>query len=313
MHQFKLLHVTLKKTFLVVLLVSFFVNADAQRWKKLRQEVTFGAGTTWLLGDVGGYKDVPSNSVLDMNFKETSWGVCAGYNYYLSKNISLNGQFSYLWLKARDASAKNAARLQRNLDIQTQVYEIGILGRYYFIREKFGEAFRLKGTQNDFLYGLSMYATTGIQGLYFNPTGKYIGATKYKPLSNIGTEGQTVAGSGIAPYKKFTLAIPLGIGVKYSLGKHWNVGAEYMFRKAFSDYIDDVSGVYYDNNAIIAANDGNQEAGLLADPANRNGDKASWTNPGERRGSEKSDDLYMTFMFTVSYKILKAKAFKPRF
>ena len=95
MHQFKLLHVTLKKTFLVVLLVSFFVNADAQRWKKLRQEVTFGAGTTWLLGDVGGYKDVPSNSVLDMNFKETSWGVCAGYNYYLSKNISLNGQFSY--------------------------------------------------------------------------------------------------------------------------------------------------------------------------------------------------------------------------
>ncbi|MGY8953357.1 MAG: hypothetical protein ACKVJP_08340, partial [Flavobacteriales bacterium] len=102
------------------------------RWKKLRQEVTFGAGTTWLLGDVGGYKDVPSNSVLDMNFKETSWGVCAGYNYYLSKNISLNGQFSYLWLKARDASAKNAARLQRNLDIQTQVYEIGILGRYYF-------------------------------------------------------------------------------------------------------------------------------------------------------------------------------------
>ena len=86
-----------------------------------------------------------------------------------------------------------------------------------------------------------------------------------------------------------------------------------MFRKAFSDYIDDVSGVYYDNNAIIAANDGNQEAGLLADPANRNGDKASWTNPGERRGSEKSDDFYMTFMFTVSYKILKAKAFKPRF
>ncbi len=303
----------LKKIFLLVLLVSFFVNADAQRWKKFRQEVTFGTGTTWLLGDVGGHKDTPSNSVLDMNFKETSWGVFAGYNYYLSKNISLNGQFSYLWLKARDASGKNAARLQRNLDIQTQVYEIGILGRYYFIREKFGEAFRLKITQNDFLYGLSMYVTTGIQGLYFNPTGKYTGASKYKPLSNIGTEGQTVAGSGIAPYNKFTLAIPLGIGVKYSLGKHWNVGAEYMFRKTFSDYIDDVSGVYYDNNAIIAANGGNQEAGLLADPANRTGDKASWTNPGERRGNEKSDDFYMTFMFTVSYKILKGNPFKPRF
>lgn len=303
----------LKKIFLLVLLVSFFVNADEQRWKKFRQEVTFGTGTTWLLGDVGGHKDTPSNSVLDMNFKETSWGVFAGYNYYLSKNISLNGQFSYLWLKARDASGKNAARLQRNLDIQTQVYEIGILGRYYFIREKFGEAFRLKITQNDFLYGLSMYVTTGIQGLYFNPTGKYTGASKYKPLSNIGTEGQTVAGSGIAPYNKFTLAIPLGIGVKYSLGKHWNVGAEYMFRKTFSDYIDDVSGVYYDNNAIIAANGGNQEAGLLADPANRTGDKASWTNPGERRGNEKSDDFYMTFMFTVSYKILKGNPFKPRF
>lgn len=304
---------SLNKLFALVLLILISFNLDAQRWKKFRQEVTFGAGTTWFLSDVGGYNDKPTNSVTDMNFKETSWGVFAGYNYYVAKNISLNGQFTYAWLKARDASSGNEARLQRNFDIQTQIYEIGILGRYYFIREKFGHAFRLKGTQNGFLYGLSMYVTTGINGLYFNPTGKYTGASKYKPLSGIGTEGQTVAGSGVEPYSKFTFAIPLGIGAKYSLGKHWNVGAEFMFRKSFSDYLDDVSGVYYDNDAIVAANGGDAEAGLLADPSDKSGDKASWTNPGEVRGGAKYDDFYMAFMFTVSYKILSGKAFKPRF
>ena len=303
----------LNKTITLVLLVLFASNVDAQRWKKFRQEVTFGAGTTWFLSDVGGYNDEPSNFILDMNFKETSWGVFAGYNYYLSKNISLNGQFTYAWLKARDASSGNVSRLHRNFDIQTQIYEIGILGRYYFIREKFSHAFRLKGTQNGFLYGLSMYVTTGINGLYFNPTGKHSGSSKYKPLSKIGTEGQTVSGSGVKPYSKFALAIPLGIGAKYSLGKHWNVGVEYMFRKSFSDYLDDVGGVYYDNNAIIAANGGDPEAGLLADPADKSGDRATWTGTGETRGGAKYDDFYMAFMFTVSYKILSGKAFKPRF
>ncbi len=293
-------------------MVSFISNAQAQRWKKFRQEVTLGTGTTWFLSDVGGYNDEPSNSVTDMNFKETSFGITAGYNYYLTKNISVNGQLGYMNLRARDASSGNAARKHRNFDIQTHLYEFGVLGRYYFVREKFGHAFRLKGTQNGFLYGLSAYATLGINGIYFNPTGKYTGGS-YEPLYEIGTEGQTVPNSGKSHYSKFTFAIPVGLGVKYSLGKHWNVGIEYMFRKSFSDYLDDVGGTYYDNTAIINANGGNPDAGRLADPAVKNADNANWTGHGETRGGSKYDDFYMSIMITASYKILKGKSFKPRF
>lgn len=291
----------------------FVTEGEAQRWKKYRQELTFGAGTTWLLGDVGGFGDEPTNTIADINFAETSWGITAGYNYYLTKNISVNGQFMYGWFEANDKHADNEARKHRNFDIRTHIYELGITGRYYFIKEKFGHAFRLKGAQSGFLYGLSAYVTTGITGFYYNPKGRYSPSGKYESLRPIGTEGQTVDTSGLSPYGKFSMAIPLGLGVKYALGTRWNVGAEIMFRKSFTDYLDDVSTDYYDNQAIIDANDGNLEAGLLADPADKTGDQAHWTNAGEARGGPKYDDFYMTFMFTLSYKILKGKSFKPRF
>jgi opacity protein-like surface antigen len=303
----------MKKLLTTLLILAFIGTVSAQRWKKYRQEVTLGLGTTWFLCDVGGFNDKPTNSIADINFRSTSWGVFGGYNYYLTKNISLNGQFTYAWLSAKDKHAGNEARKHRNFDIRTHLYEVGILGRYYFIREKFGHAFRLRGAQNGFFYNLSAYATLGVMGLYFNPTGRHPNSSKYHKLYDIGTEGQTVPGSGVKQYSRFTFAIPVGIGAKYSLGTRWNVGAEIMFRKAFSDYLDDVSGVYYDNSEIVKANGGDPEAGWLADPSVKTADNATWTDPGERRGGEKFDDFYMGFMFTASYKFLKGKSFKPRF
>lgn len=297
-------------TFLIFVLS---LGADAQRWKKYRQEINGGLGATWFLCDVGGYTDQPTNSIADMNFKSTSWGIYAGYNYYFTKNISIQGQFTYGWLQAKDIHAGNEARRHRNFDIRTHLYELGVLGRYYIIREKFGHAFRMKGTQNGLLYGLSAYATGGLIGLYFNPTGSHPGTTKYTPLYDIGTEGQTVQNSGVEKYSRITYGFALGGGIKYALGTRLNIGVEYMFRKTFSDYVDDVSGVYYDNNKIITANNGNQEAGLLADPSIKTVDNATWTDPGERRGGGNQDDWYQTIMITVGYKLLKGKTFKPRF
>lgn len=42
---------------------------------------------------------------------------------------------------------------------------------------------------------------------------------------------------------KFTVSIPFGVGVKYSLSRHWNLGLEFGARKMFNDIID-----YLDEN-----------------------------------------------------------------
>lgn len=304
---------SVKKYISVLVLVALVSSLSAQRWKRYRQEVTFGAGTTWFLSDVGGFNDEPSNSITDINFKGTSWGIHAGYNYYLTKNISVVGQFTYGWLTAKDAHSGNEARKYRNMDIRTHLYELAVLGRYYFIREKFGHAFRLRGSQSSFLYNLSAYATLGIAGVYFNPTGRSPYDSKYYKLHELGTEGQTVEGSGVEQYKRLTLAIPVGLGVKYTLGARWSVGGEVLFRKSFSDYMDDTGGVYYDNDAIVAANGGDKNAGYLADPSVSRETGSTKTDPGQIRGGDTYKDFYAGFMISASYKLFKGRAFRPRF
>ena len=38
-----------------------------------------------------------------------------------------------------------------------------------------------------------------------------------------------------------TFAIPFGVGVKFILGRNWNLGTEFVARKTFTDYLDGIS------------------------------------------------------------------------
>ena len=284
------------------------ISSNAQRWKKYRMEVGAGIGPSFFLSDVGGYNEVPSNFIDDINFKATRYAVAGNFNYFLRQDMSVNGGLMYTMLSANDKFAGSEARRNRNFDIQTHVFEVSAMYRYYFVKEKFGHAFRLRGTSVPFFSSLAGYVTIGVAGFYFNPKGKAPGGSSYVSLQPIGTEGQGLPGNP-EKYKRMSLAIPLGVGAKYALTTQWGVGAEFTFRKTFTDYLDDVSTVYYDRQALSDTYGG--DAAKLADP--NDGTNPTWTDPGEQRGSPKQNDFYMTFMFSATYKILKGKAFKPRF
>ena len=48
------------------------------------------------------------------------------------------------------------------------------------------------------------------------------------------------------------IAIPLGVGIKWSLGEKFSLVAEYGVRKTFTDYLDDVGGTYADPQYLNA-------------------------------------------------------------
>ena len=48
------------------------------------------------------------------------------------------------------------------------------------------------------------------------------------------------------PYKLTQVNIPLGVGLKYYASERINLSAEVLYRKTFTDYIDDVSHNYID-------------------------------------------------------------------
>lgn len=54
---------------------------------------------------------------------------------------------------------------------------------------------------------------------------------------------------------RYDIALPIGIGIKFILGKHWNLGIESIARKSFTDQLDGIS------NAEI----GSKKTGIPAD------------------------------------------------
>lgn len=64
----------------------------------------------------------------------------------------------------------------------------------------------------------------------------------------------------------------------------WRLGVEATYVKTFSDYIDDVSGVYYDAS--------NFQSGLAAYFSNHAKQNFDWFRPGYQRGDPKHKDAY---------------------
>jgi len=90
---------------------------------------------------------------------------------------------------------------------------------------------------------ISPYLFGGAALFSFSPQATY--NDKTYDLQSIGTEGQGLEGMA----KKYALtgfAIPFGIGFKANIGKYVCVGAEWGLRFTFTDYLDDVGGLYYD-------------------------------------------------------------------
>ena len=106
-----------------------------------------------------------------------------------------------------------------------------------------------------------VYFSVGVGVFWFNPKALY-GGTWYE-LQKLGTEGQGLP-NGAKKYSRISISIPMVIGVRFIVGKKMTIGLEYNFRKTFTDYIDDVSTTYYDNNLLKQSN--GVVAAALADP-----------------------------------------------
>src|SRR5205085_5282395 len=70
-------------------------------------------------------------------------------------------------------------------------------------------------------------------------------------LEPLGTEGQGV--NGMKPSKRVPIALPIGGGIKVSLGR-MGIGLELGARRTYTDYLDDVSTIYPDMNALLLNN-----------------------------------------------------------
>lgn len=260
-------------------------------WKGQRKEFYFGLGVTNFLGDLGGLDKVGTDySFIDLEWAMTRYGAHFGYRYRFRPWISTKSQLQFGLLMGNDQLTTEPARRNRNLNFQTHLIEFSQhLELVIYNNEHYGARNKIKGlrghrNKNDILYvfsGISVFA-------YFPQA---IGGPFLRDLN---TEGQGLPG-GPKDYGIVSWGIPFGMGFKLGLNRVWRLQFELSYTKTFTDYLDDVSGVYYDNQAIADAY--GLEAANWADPSS--GAFPTWTDAGEMRGDSKQNDAY--FFFNVSF------------
>lgn len=293
----------------------------AQKWKRRPWDGIMAIGTTHFMGDLGGGKGDASHfmGVKDFDFAATRPVVQVGLRYRVLERLSLRWNMTAGLLGGDDMSSGHEGRKYRNLHFRSVVAETNFQAEFYFIKEQISARYlysSVKGWPN-----ISAYLFAGIGGFYYNPQAELDGV--WHNLRELGTEGQGI-GDNPAQYGKFALSFPVGIGVKYSVDRFWSVGAELSVRYSSSDYLDDVSGEYFDTDLIsntygsIAAELSDRHIPLPYETAydghtlpyskqtmkvsKEGGGEEIVPRPAPKRGSPTFNDAFLYLNFNVSYR-----------
>lgn len=285
-------------------------------WKKYRREVYGSVGAANFLGDLGGLNRVGTDySPVDLEIVETRTAFTLGYRYKIAKWFNVSAAFSYLVVQGDDKLTTEPFRNNRNLNFKSNIFELAGRIEFVYMANRVGHRYGIKRTLSRRMKNRSwdFTAFVGIGGFYFNPKGR-TPKGQWIALKPLHTEGQGMPG-GPKNYSNYSVCIPMGCAYRIYFNRKVCVGLELNFRKTFTDYIDDVSGVYYDNVAI--ENTYGVQAAYMADPSLGNiPGQTNWENTttgveAQMRGDSKDLDSYMSLQITVGY-LIKKKHGKTR-
>jgi hypothetical protein len=231
--------------------------ANAQTW-----EIGGTVGASGYMGDFN-----PTNP---LKFTDVALGgfVKRNFNGFVSAKVGyMHGN-----IQGDDSQSSSAQMRNRNLNFNTSLDEVSLIGELNFIRY-IPEVGRNKFTP---------FIFAGIGGVGYDPKTQLNG-TEYRLRPQV-TEGPASAYSGRA------FAIPYGAGIKYNFSGKWNLIVDLGYRNPNTPYLDDVYGVYPD------------PATLPSDLSRSLSDRSAVKNmPYTQRGNFRSTDTYMFAGFTVSY------------
>lgn len=278
-------------------------------WKTHRGEVMIGLGISNFLGELGGRNQIGAPFVWDLELSQTKPAVSLGYRYHTAEKQALRAQLTYGILAGNDNLTTEEFRMNRNLNFKSDVFEFQLCYELHLYKEELGHIYDLRGVKGTKSSRVGLYLFAGVGGFYFDPKAQLNNTwVKLRPL---GTEGQGLASVTVGDrvigggeiYSQFQFCIPMGFGIRKALSKQWSGGLELQYTKTFTDYIDDVSGVYYPDSLLQQAH--GAVGAYLADP--NLGQIPGQTSDGEQRGDATDLDAYLFLKIQFHYKLYKYK------
>lgn len=282
-------------------------------WKANRLEFVAGAGGSSFLGELGGQDSPGKPFVYDLEPTQARYSLSLGARYFVREYHALRGALSYARLRGADATTSYPNRRYRNLNFKSPIVELSGSYEFYILQPKYLHFAGGRTTKVFRGNRFGLYTSVGAGLFFFNPKGQYQGEWySLKPLS---TEGQGLPG-GPSPYKRVSVAFPLGGGITYLLNHNYKIGLDFGYRWTLTDYIDDAGGYYYDNEVIVEEK--GKLAGLMANPSVLLGGEvpnSDWYTAGQPRGGQESNDTYLFLQVTLSHAFtpsISNKEFKPK-
>ncbi|MBR4804813.1 MAG: outer membrane beta-barrel protein [Bacteroidales bacterium] len=243
----------------------------------LRKDVEIGV----LLGGMNYIGDLNSQSMLG----KVNPAASALVRYDFHSRWAVQFGFAYGNIEGGNPDAIE----KRNLSFRSQIIEGSLTVQFNFVPYQNG-AYAQRFTPY-------MFAGIGVFG--FNPKTQYNG--NWYELQPLCTEGQGLEQyPDRKPYSLIQLSIPFGLGLKCRIGKYFTVGAEYGFRKTWTDYLDDVSTTYVDPDLLTANTE--EMAAILSDRSGEIELNHAYA-PGTQRGDDSLDDWYAFFGLSITVKL----------
>ena len=189
-----------------------------------------------IFGGISTYNGDLSSSKFPFQQSHPAFGIFIRKSVY--KGFSLRIGASFGKMSGADSLASDSSVRLRNLDFQSNITDVHLLAEYNF--------FDYSKT------GFTPYVFVGISVYHFDPyTKDTAGLRVYLPP--LSTEGEGLeAYPDRKAYNLTQVSIPFGVGVKYAVSPVVNLGFEFRINKTFTDYLDDVSTTYVDENKLLA-------------------------------------------------------------
>lgn len=259
-------------------------------------EVSFSAGATTFLGDIGGSKGTGGHFIKDFTLKTIKPLLGASVSYTLKRWVAIQGGINFTKVADADSLIDNSVdegrwRYYRNLSFRSNVFE-GYVSAVFYPAMFFESEYELRT--------IVPFVSIGIGAFHFDPQANLNGAwVNLQPLS---LEGQGFPEyPDRKPYSLNSLFIPASFGVKCYLNNKFAISAGLNFRKTFTDYVDDISTTYIDPDLFTTYL--SPDKALLAQQLYQRSLKPEKVHPDLPKANSTTTDTYHNFFISLNIRL----------
>ena len=256
---------------------------------QFNNEIGLNIGGANYLGDIGGKEQTARRFLWDMKLDKTRPMSGLYFRHKFNNLFALNASANYGRIVGDDRDSENIARNTRNLRFRNNIKELNLSGELNILE------LADVGGRGAYQTSMNVFVHSGLSIFHHNPKGKIDGTSEWYLLQPLKTEG--------VEYSNWGIGIPAGLGVNFTYRRHHRFGWKMTWTKTFTDYLDDISGYYinedeFDSNLAAAIANQSQLSDQSDDQAILNS-----FAPGEKRGDEQYNDAYLFSSVSYGYMI----------